>query len=163
MNVCIVHDTNYGNGKRVAETLAGIFEERSATVTVSHVDELPPERLLGLGADLVVVGAAIRKFVVSPKVKRWLRLAGLKLKETKSEPIGRGAVFLTHALPTKRVGGWGRRFLRRLTRSGLVATVYPVWMTGRVVAVEGPLAEGAIERFQQHAAEIMEWSTAPTS
>ncbi|MFO8065081.1 MAG: hypothetical protein ACQETQ_02465 [Spirochaetota bacterium] len=156
MNVCIIHDSQRGNGKQVAEILGKVFEEDEASVTISHVDKLAAAELPRLAPDLLIVGAAIRKFTVSLNVKRWLRDARRALRrDGAGQPIGRGAVFLTHGLPAKTANAWGKRLLRRLSRSGICAEVYPTWIAGRVTSVEGPLAEGVVESVEAHARELL--------
>jgi hypothetical protein len=156
MNVCIIHDSQQGNGKQVAETMGAVFEEQGARVTISHVDKLAAAELPGLNPDLLIVGAALRAFRVSANVKRWISDARRTLRGAEAgRTIPNGAVFLTHGLPLNTANGWGKRLLRRLRRSGICAEVYPVWISGRVADQMGPLADGVLESVEAHAQELL--------
>lgn len=154
MKVCIVHESQHGNGQRLAEALQQSFESHGADVTLSHIDEMTPPRLVSVEPDLLIVGAAIRKFMISGKVKRWLRTQQ-GARSTDARQIPHGAAFVTHGLPVDKARPWAERFLRRLSRSKLVAAVHPRWISGRVIAVEGPLADGVLETVEQHVTDML--------
>ena len=144
MNVYMIHDSQKGNGKRLAEKLASEFESRGARVVVGHRTEVSPDHVAAQSPDLLVVGAAVRKFVTSPPVKRWIsRLAGeLKRRNAK---IPHAAVFLTHAMPDKAVEGRVRRLQRSLSQVEGIGEVYPEWLSGQVKAIPGPFVDGTLE------------------
>jgi hypothetical protein len=154
MNACIVHDSSYGNGELLANTLKNVFEARGVQVTLRHVEDLPPAELAALQPDLLVVGAAIRKFFISGNVKRWIRAAHRELNH-QNVSIANGAVFLTHGLPVRYARRWGERLVRRLSRAGFVSHVYPVWISGRVTKVEGPFEEGVLQAVERQADDLL--------
>jgi hypothetical protein len=132
------------------------FEAAGATVTVGHVTETDPARVVAEEPDILVVGAAVRAFMTSNTPKRWIRGLGRSLGTAK-KTIDHAAVFVTHGLSTEKADGWGQRFQKRLERVSRVRNVYPEWLSGRVVEQLGPLEEGAEERFRNHARTLMSW------
>jgi menaquinone-dependent protoporphyrinogen IX oxidase len=157
MNVCIIHDSQKGNGKKMAEKMASEFESRGARVVVGHRTEITPEQVASGPPDLLVVGAAVRKFVTSPPVKRWIsRLAG-NLKAHNAS-IARAAVFLTHAMPDEMVEGRVKRLQRSLSRVGGIGEVQTEWLSGRVKAIPGPFFDGTLEKTAAFAGNLFEWA-----
>jgi len=157
MNVCIIHDSQKGNGKRMAEKLASVFESQGARVVVGHRSEITPEQVAGSPPDLVIIGAAVRKFVTSPPVKRWISRLAAKLKAHNAS-IARAAVFLTHAMPDQMVEGRVKRLQRRLSRVEGIADVYSEWLSGRVKAIPGPFFDGTLEEAAAFAGRLYEWA-----
>ena len=157
MNVCIIHDSQKGNGKRLAERLASEFESHGAKAVVGHRTELTPEHVAAQSPELLVVGAAVRKFVTSPPVKKWIaRLAG-ELKRHKGK-IPHAAVFLTHAMPDKAVEGRVKRLQRSLSQAEGIGEVYPEWLSGQVKAIPGPFVDGTLEKAATFAESLFSWA-----
>ena len=157
MNICIIHDSQKGNGKMMAEKLAAEFESRGAQVVVGHRTELTPEHVAAQSPELLVVGAAVRKFMTSPPVKKWIaRLAG-ELKRHNAE-IPNAAVFLTHAMPDKAVEGRVERLQRSLSQVEGIGEVYHEWLSGQVKAIPGPFVDGTLEAAATFAAGLFEWA-----
>ncbi len=157
MNVNIIHDSQKGNGKKMAELLASEFESRGAQVVVGHRKELAAAQVAGNAPDLLIVGAAVRAFVTSPPVKQWIsRLAGeLKRRNAK---IPHAAVFLTHAMPDAMVKGRAARLQRRLARAAGIGEVYSEWLSGQVENIPGPFVDGVLENTVAFAANLSEWA-----
>ena len=156
MNICIVHDSKHGNGKKVAEAMKQVFETSGATVALGHVTELSPEAVADLEPELVVVGAAVRMFQVSKASKRWLRQLDRALLG-QNRKIPHGAVFLSHAMDAKACKGWGGRLLRRMERARSISHAYPQWFSAHVLAPEGPLEDGTIAEFEEHSEVLLTW------
>jgi len=157
MNVYIIHDSQKGNGKKMAEKLESEFESRGAQVVVGHRKELAPEQVAGNAPDLLIVGAAVRAFVTSPPVKQWIsRLAGeLKRRNAK---IPNAAVFLTHAMSDAMVEGRVARLQRSLARVAGIGEVYSEWLSGQVQNIPGPFVDGVLEKAVAFAANLSEWA-----
>lgn len=66
MKIAILHDSQAGNGERLAAVMKEAFEQAGAEVTVAHVTRLEPDTVAAEQPDLLLLGAAIRKFHVSP-------------------------------------------------------------------------------------------------
>jgi menaquinone-dependent protoporphyrinogen IX oxidase len=157
MKVAILHDSQAGNGERLAETMKEAFEGAGASVTMGHVKSVSPESVAKENPDLLIVGAAIRAFHTSTTSKQWLKRLGDALRAT-DNTIGHAAAFVTHGLPKDKANGWGKRFRKRLEKVRGLTEVYPEWLSGRVVEQMGPLEDGAEDAFRGHARTLMEWA-----
>jgi menaquinone-dependent protoporphyrinogen IX oxidase len=157
MKVYIVHDSQKGNGKQMAEKLAADFESRGAQVTVGHRKELSPKDVAASAPDLLIVGAAVRKFVTSPPTKRWINRLATEL-ERRSAMIARAAVFLTHIMPDAMVEGRVERLKRNLSNAAGIGEVYSEWLSGQVKAIPGPFVDGVLEKATGFAAKLFEWT-----
>ena len=146
MNVYIVHDSQKGNGKQLAEKLASEFESRGAQVVLGHRTELTPEQVASNTPDLFIVGAAVRAFVTSPPIKKWISRLAAELKRHNAK-VSRAAVFLTHVMPDEMVEGRVERLQRSLSRAEGVGEVYSEWLSGQV-----------IEKAATFAANLFEWA-----
>lgn len=157
MKVAILHDSQAGNGERLAQAMKEELEGAGAAVTMGHVTSVSPEAVATEAPDLLIVGAAIRAFHTSTASKRWLKSLSRALRAN-GHTIGHAAAFVTHGLPKDKANGWGNRFRKRLTKVRGISEVYPEWLSGRVVEQMGPLEEGAEEAFRNHARALMEWA-----
>lgn len=152
----IMHNTEFGNGKRVAETLGATIGKKM-DVKIEHLDKVTPEEVVRDSPTMIIVGAKVRTFMLSSNALSWIRELKKQLKKQKKE-IQYGAVFLTHALSKNLVNAlWGKRYVRKFKRNSGVEKVFPEWLSGRVVGPEGPLEEGAIEEITAKGNEILEW------
>ena len=156
MNVHIVHDSQKGNGKQIAEKLAAEFASRGAHAEVGHRTELTPEQVAANPPDLLVVGTAVRKFVTSPPTKRWVSRLGKEMQRRRAK-IPYAAVFFTHMMPDAMLEGRVLRLQGLLSRSGGIGEVYTEWLSGQVKAIPGPLVEGALEQAAAFAAKLHDW------
>jgi menaquinone-dependent protoporphyrinogen IX oxidase len=157
MKVCIVHDSQKGNGQQLAEKLASEFETRGVRTVVGHRKEIAPEQVAEDAPDLLIVGAAVRKFMTSPPVKKWISQLVKELK-SRNTGISRAAVFLTHAMPDKAVEGRVKRLQRSLSQADPIRDVYGEWLSGQVKAIPGPFVEGTLEKAAAFAARLYDWA-----
>jgi menaquinone-dependent protoporphyrinogen IX oxidase len=155
MKVCIVHDSEKGNGRQMAEKLASELTARGAEVRVGHRLELTPEQVAADPPDLLLLGAAVRKFVTSPPVKKWVSRLGAELKRRKAR-IPHAAVFLTHLMPDSMVRNRVARLQRSLSAADGIGEVHPQWLSGRVENMAGPFVAGALEAAGAFAAGLHE-------
>ena len=155
MKAWIVHDSAYGNGEKLAQTMAKILE-KDMKVEISHIKNITPEKVVADSPDMIVVGAAVRKFVTGGASKKWIRNLHKELEKANKE-IKFGATFLTHAMPINWISGKGKRLDNLLAKSPKVGKVYPEFITGRVAGMEGPFGENVLEEVEQHATEILKW------
>lgn len=158
VQVCIVHDSQLGNGKRLAEAMSDRMQNLGAHVTVDHVTALNPASAMTADPDLIVIGSAVRAFTTSPATRRWI-------KELRRELPGarrgspRIALFVTHGLPREMVDRKAQRLLGRLARVVGPDGLYPGWISGRVIAKEGPFADGVMEEAADEAERMLRWAT----
>jgi menaquinone-dependent protoporphyrinogen IX oxidase len=153
MKVWIVHDSKFGNGKSLAETMGQVFQEKM-DVEIAHVKSIFPHRVAEEKPELIVVGTAIRAFSSSLASKMWIRRLKKELRKV-NHIIPLGVVFITHVMKKETVQFWGKRFLNILDRGIAIGEVYPEWLSGKVIAPEGPLAEGIIEEIKHHSRQIL--------
>ena len=157
MNVYIIHDSQKGNGKKMAEKLASEFESRGAQVVVGHRTELTPEHVASNPPDLLIVGAAVRAFVTSPPTKKWITRLVAELRNNNAK-ISHAAVFLTHVMPDAMVEGRVERLQRSLSHAAGIGQVYSEWLSGQVKNIPGPFVDGALEQAVTFAAHLFEWA-----
>lgn len=157
MNVHIVHDSQMGNGKQIAERLAAELTARGAQVVVGRQSELTAESVAASPPDLLVVGTAVRRFMTSPQTKTWLSRLAAELKR-RGTKIPRTAVFFTHLMPDALIKGKVRRLQRLLSQAVGIDEVYAQWLSGRVKAMPGPLVDGVLEQAAAFAARLHDWA-----
>ena len=156
MNVYIVHDSQKGNGKEMAEKLASEFVSRGAQAVVGHRTEVTQEHIALNPPDLLIVGAAVRAFVTSPQIKQWITRLVAELRRHNAK-ISHAAVFLTHVMPDAMVEGRVERLKRSLSRNAVIGEVYSDWLSGQVKNIPGPFVDGALEKAAAFAANLFEW------
>jgi menaquinone-dependent protoporphyrinogen IX oxidase len=156
MKVLIVHETKYGNGLKLAETIEKSIG-KDAEVTISHVKDIAPEKVANEAPDMLIVVIAVRMFMLSNTVKRWLRAVKAKLKWQK-KIIKSNVVFVTHVLKIDTVNFWGKRALKILRRGNELVDVYPEWISGQVAEAEGPFIDGKLDEIEKKAKIILEWA-----
>jgi len=157
MKVQIIHDSERGNGKQMAEKLAAELQAKGSEVVVGHRSELTPEQTAENPPDLLIVGAAVRKFFLSPPVKKWITRLGRELDRLDTR-IPYAAVFLTHAMPDKMVEGRVTRLQGNLSRVPGIGEVRTEWLSGQVTDVPGPFVDGALENAAAFASDLIEWA-----
>ena len=157
MKIYIIHDSEKGNGKTLAEKLASELEAQGSQVKVGHRTEISPEDVASDVPDLLIVGAAVRKFVTSPPVKRWITRL-IKVLNSQDKSISHVAVFLTHVMPDDLVRGRVSRLQRSLTGVTVPNGVYTDWLSGQVKNIPGPFVDGVLEKAVTFAAELHTWA-----
>lgn len=157
VQVCIVHDSQLGNGRLLAEAMQERMQELGAHVTVDHVTGLNPASAMTARPDLIVVGSAVRAFTTSPATRRWMRELGRELAGPGAS-TPRLALFVTHALPREMVDRKAQRLLGRLAKMVGPDLLYPGWISGRVIAKEGPFADGVVDQAADEAERILAWA-----
>ncbi|MCP4762326.1 MAG: hypothetical protein GY870_11140, partial [archaeon] len=72
MKVWIMHDTKFGNGKNLAESLGKEFPS-DYEINVGDVKEISPSQVADDVPDILIFGGAIRMFQGAPASKKWLK------------------------------------------------------------------------------------------
>jgi flavodoxin len=141
MNALIVYFSQFGNTKRVAETIAEELE-REASVQVIHFDELTTSALGNV--DLVIMGTPTHNMNFPKSVKPMFeRLPRRILPKT---PI---AAFDTSYKMSKFLSRFtaAKKLIRKLHKLGGKRIVPPE--SFHVMEREGPLYEGELERARE--------------
>lgn len=155
MKVAILYDTKFGNGKNLAETLAQQFPSDSE-IKIGDVKETNPAEISTFNPDVLVLGGAIRMFFSSGVSKKWIKEFNSEMKK-KNHQSSVGAAFLTHGLPTNKVQGYGKRFLKKVSQASQISKTYPECLLARVSGQEGPFADGEVEKGQKYIQKLLEW------
>jgi len=71
MNINIIYESQFGNGKKVVEELAAILEENGQDVDLFPVAETKPGELPA--ADLYIFSSPTRKFMLPPNMGRLIK------------------------------------------------------------------------------------------
>ncbi|MBL7007193.1 MAG: flavodoxin family protein [Spirochaetia bacterium] len=158
MNVLIVHDSKFGNGEKIAEKMREEFEKTGASVKISHVSDSSSLPMREEFPDLLIVGAAVRMFRVSPASKKWLNQLDKNARKA-GATIVFGSVYLTHALKENSIKGFGRRYLRFMQKMKSLDFVYPKLFSGQVKGQEGPLYEDVLPAVEEFTQSLKKWMT----
>ena len=155
MKTVIVHDSNYGNGKKLAETLVEVLKEHGE-VQVGHSKELDFKAIAAEPPQLLILGGAVRKFFMGKAQKKWFELLAKEMREQNTS-IPYIATFITHARgkdPISKYAARYREFIRQHAGDG---KVYDDWLSGQVVSMEGPFKEGVLEDGKEFAKNLIAW------
>jgi menaquinone-dependent protoporphyrinogen IX oxidase len=152
MKIWILHDSQLGNGKLIAETMQKALQP-SAEVHLGHVKQTDPKQVAEEKPDVVIIGAAIRAFSTSSSSKSWIRQFKKEVSSL-NYVVPYGAVFLTHALPKKIANMWGKRY-QKIIRGPEFAKIHPEWLSGWVDGQNPPPPKpGVLEFFESYAKSI---------
>lgn len=152
MKVWIVHDSQLGNGEILAKTLGKTFE-KDMEVNIGHVKKIDPAKVVADSPEIVIVGAAVRAFMISFASKKWIRQLHKELQKA-DKTIKYGVTFLTHVMKKGMVNGRGNRLNKLLAKSPNVVTVHSEYLSGKVVTTEGPFEDYVLGEVEKHATEI---------
>ncbi|MBD3212528.1 MAG: hypothetical protein GF311_07965 [Candidatus Lokiarchaeota archaeon] len=155
MNVYIMYDTQFGNGKILAEAfkkeLSGEYE-----VKTGDVKDIDPQKVANDNPDVLILGGAIRMFRGATKSKKWLKKLDKELS-SKGYNIKYATEFLTHGLPTDKVQGFKKRYHKKLEKASSIKNIYPEILTARVKEQEGPILDSEMEKAQNYIQEFIKW------
>ncbi len=147
MKAMILYESFFGNTEQVAQAM-GVALGATADVTAHRIADVDATALPAL--DLLVVGSATRAFRPSPDTSAFLaRLPGRALGgvtvaafDTRIAPEDTGSAVLKFMV---KLFGWAApKIMKKLVRAGGRAGAEPEGFY--VVASEGPLREGELER-----------------
>lgn len=161
--VLIIYDSFFGNTEKIADAIA-TGSGPTVSSRVMKVNEVTPKDISGI--DLLVVGSPTRKFYPSPAIRKMIgQISGNSLKgirvaafdtrmtEAEIEKIKILAFFV-------KIFGYGAKTISdRLEKRGGELVIPPegFYVTG----MEGPLAEGEIERAVQWGGKIVSSFSSP--
>lgn len=152
-----MHDSVYGNGKRVAERLAEKLSQISS-VFIGDVKNLTPDQVAKENPDGIIFGSAIRAFQNSINLKKWFKTY-CKIVKRDNKIADFSAVFVTHASSINFMGKLGDNAVKTLQQSMIFRKVYPEWFSVQVIGQQGPLASGELEKFDEISSRLAQWIT----
>lgn len=156
MKIWIVNESQYGNGQKLSEALQKSIG-KDAEVYVSHIDDVSVEKVVSDAPDMLIVVIAVRMFMLSNKMKKWLQTLKGKLKK-ENKTIKSTAVYLTHIMKVDTVKFWGKRILKLQQKGKAFTKVYPEWISAQVADAKGPFIDGKLEELEKNVADILKWA-----
>jgi hypothetical protein len=157
MNICIVHDSELGNGERLANAIRERLNSAGHTATVGHERTLTAGQALATRPDLLIVGSAIRRFMLSPVTKRWIgKLTSVLPEDSAERP--RAVLFMTHAMSSSTAERWATRLRGRIARVLGEERVFDGWLSARVTGVQGPFEDGAEASVMEQIDAVVRWA-----
>jgi flavodoxin len=141
MKALIIFDSNFGNTKKLAETIAEKFGKDTKVLPVSDFSAKELE-----GIKLLVVGSPVNAWRPTEKIKRFLE----GFSEGQLEGI-KAASFDTK-MKSFLAGDASKKISRKLKKAGAEIIVDPQAFI--VKGSKGPLFEGEIEKAEKWAALI---------
>jgi hypothetical protein len=155
MNVQIMTDTKFGNGKLLAEALKKEFSNE-VNINIADVKEVSPEKIADSVPDVIILGGAIRAFRGGPKSKKWITELNKVLKKS-GKKIQYGTGFLTHAMPTDKVQGYAEKYLNNMKKASMIESTYSELLTARVKDMKGPIFPEEMEKAKGYIKEFIDW------
>jgi flavodoxin len=155
VKVLIVHDSKFGNGKKVAKTMAEVFNE--AYIKIGHNRDISPKAAVEFSPDILILGNAVRMFRMSRSARRWLKkLDKALMKSGKVIPFG--ICFVTHMRPVAKIGSHARKFHNYMMHVESILQVYPDCILAQVTEVEGPLRSGVLDEITRQTLSFIKWT-----
>lgn len=150
-----MYDTQFGNGKILAESLEKEFpsEYEIKTCDVKNIDV---QSVADENPDILILGGAIRMFRGATKSKKWLKKLDKTLKKNGNN-ITYATIFLTHGLPTDKVQGFAKRYRKKLEKASTIEQTYPEILNARVKEQKGPILEEEMEKAVQFILKFIDW------
>lgn len=155
MKVYLMYDTQFGNGKMLAQALGKEFPS-DFEIKSGDVKDINPQNVAKENIDVLVLGGAIRMFRGATKSKKWLRELN-KILRRSGNTIKYATEFLTHGLPTDKVQGFVKRYHKKLKKASNIKNVYPEVLTARVEEQEGPILDTEIEKAHDYIHNFIKW------
>ena len=148
-------DTQFGNGKKLAECLKAECPS-DHEVNIDDVKDIKPEKVAENAPDALILGGAIRMFRGDPKSRKWLKELN-NILEKSSKKIKYGTGFLTHGLPTDKVQGFSKRYLNKIKKATMIEKTYSKLLTARVMDQKGPIYDEEFEKAKEYIKDFIKW------
>ncbi|TFF87335.1 MAG: hypothetical protein EU548_10460 [Promethearchaeota archaeon] len=155
MKTWILYDTQFGNGKKLAESLQNYFPA-DFEVKTGDVKDISPKSVADDKPEVLILGGAIRMFRGAPKSKKWVKQLDKNLKES-NHKIHYATGFVTHGLPTEKVQGFAKRFLKKIEKSPMIEKTYEELLTAQVETQEGPIKPEEMEKAKEYTKNFISW------
>jgi menaquinone-dependent protoporphyrinogen IX oxidase len=143
MNVCIVYESKYGNGKKCMEYLQGVIRKKGHTVEMFSIHEKDPTSLPS--ADLYIFSSPTQIGSLAGKMKKFLK----KLELPK---VGVKYALVTTCMNPPKTKSL--RVMEKLLQSRDLSKVSDGLMI-KVTGMSGPLESGFEEKLDAFANDIL--------
>ncbi|MHA1902175.1 MAG: hypothetical protein ACTSW5_14845 [Promethearchaeota archaeon] len=154
--IWIMHDTQYGNGKILAELIAKELPS-DYEISIGDVKTTPAITVAQETPQLLILGGAIRKFQGPKRSNKWLKTLSQELAKTNATiPYGAGTI--THMMPPDATKGYRKRFLKNVSKSPAITSWYGECLSAQVKGIKGPLRASEFEKAKQFIDDIMAWA-----
>jgi len=154
--IWIMHDTQHGNGKILAEMLAKELPS-DYDVSMGDVKTTPAITVAQETPQLLILGGAIRKFQGPKKSNQWLKTLSHELSITNAT-IPYGAGTLTHMMPSDATDGYRKRFLKNVAKSPAITSWYGECLSAQVKGIKGPILDSQFEKIKLFIKDIVAWA-----
>ncbi|TFF99896.1 MAG: hypothetical protein EU541_03760 [Promethearchaeota archaeon] len=155
MKIWILYDTQFGNGKKLAEFLGKELSDVDEIMS-GDVKDINPKSVADDKPEVLILGGAIRMFQGAKKSKKWLKKLNKELKNIEYK-IKYSTAFLTHGLPTDKIQGFGKRLLKKLKKATMIDNVYSELLTARVEDTEGPIMSEEMKKSKEFIQDFSNW------
>lgn len=141
----VVYHSVYGNTEKVAKALSEGLQSAGCDVETARVDAVDYDKLNDV--DLLCVGTPVHAWNISKPAKEFLARL-----ETQQGMSGKKAFAFDTKLKSRMAGTAGGKIQKKLEKLGfeIAESAQSAVVKGR----EGPLEEGAEERFKQIGADL---------
>ena len=142
MNINIIYESQFGNGKRVVEELAAILENKGQKVNLFPVAEIEPHKLPV--AELYIFSSPTRKFTLPRNMGNFVKRFTPPSKDTKY-------AFMTTYMDPRTIALKKMEALMKKKEMIKAADDFKI----RVLGLKGPLKEGYRENLEKFADELV--------
>jgi len=140
----VIYDSRFGNTEKIAKALSEGMKKEGIDIDCMKVDAVDPDKLVGY--DILAFGAPTHALGISKPMKAFLkRLEKVNLKNKK-------AFAFDTKLKSRFAGSAAKGIEKQLKKLNM--TIVKPYVSAIVKGTEGPLEEGAEERFTQIGSEI---------
>ncbi len=142
ININIIYESHFGNGKKVVEELAVILEYKGQKVDLFPVAEIEPDKLPV--AELYIFSSPTRKFMLPRNMGNFIKRFTPPLKDTKY-------AFMTTYLDPRTIALKKMEALMKKKEIIKAADDFKI----KVLGLKGPLKEGYRENLKKFADELV--------
>ena len=155
MKIVVVHNSIFGNGIIAAKEMTELFNPEE--VEIYHNRDISPKELAQKDIDILIIGSAVRKFVLSWESQRWIRSFAKHLKANgKTIPFVLG--YVTHMREFENIYKKFDIFSNLITSIENFDRIYPETITLQVEKIEGPFKPEAFNKLANLKVKIIEIS-----
>jgi len=140
----VIYDSKFGNTEKIAKALSEGMKKEGLEVDCVRIDNVDLDKLTEY--EIIAIGAPTQMFSISNHMKEFLKkLENLNLRDKR-------AFAFDTKLKSRFAGSAAKGIEKRLKKLNM--TIIKPYASATVKGVEGPLEEGAEEKFTQIGSEI---------